>query len=306
MANVTLVFVFLGSDKLISFNYSHHEDSVGLYVHTLEEIEKSMEDETIMKRYPSALLLGASKCGSTTITTFLDLHPSIVYSQWPVEYHGDLDNERMRLYTKRLPRSKQSQVFVSRNVPYMYNTTFLDTVSKFNSSMRLLMIFSDPVERVLSWYAEYAAMVNKTNKHLTEFNDIVLERDSDKINSTSQPIKGGHFIEGVNNCYDRFPKDQIHIVDGGTFVSNPYKELQKLEKFLGIPPYFKPEMFVYNQTKKFFCPVDMDGNQMCMSDRKGRKHIEISQELRQKIIKYYEPYDLKLYQFTRERFSWMS
>ena len=86
-------------------------------------------------------------------------------------------------------------------------------------------------------------------------------------------------------------------------MQDPYVELKKIETFLNIDKFYTKDMFVFDKDKGFYCPVLSDGVVRCKDARKGRKHIKISTELREKMKIYFKPWNEKLRQITGINFS---
>ena len=260
----------------------------------------------IDKRLPSVFMIGVAKCGTDTFNNFLHLHPSIVNRMDSILYFDKHYDKDLEWYRQQMLPSKEGQVVIERAVGYINREETLDKLKQYNSSVKLLVILREPVERTLSWYGEYLSLGRAKNKTLLEFEDIVLKPDGEELNTASVPIKTGRFSESLARCYDRFPKQQIHIIDGDKFVQDPYVELKKVETFLNIKNFYTKDMFIFDKDKGFYCPVLSDGVVRCRDGRKGRKHIEISTNLREKMKIYFKPWNQELRQITGIDFSWMN
>ena len=260
----------------------------------------------IDKRLPSVFLIGVAKCGTDTLNSFLHLHPSIANRSVETFYFDKHYDEDLEWYRQQMLPSKEGQVVMDRVVGHINREETLDKLKQYNSSVKLLVILREPVERTLSWYGEYLSLGRAKNKTLLKFEDIVLKPDGEEVNIASGPIKTGRFSESVARCYDRFPKQQIHIIDGDKFAEDPYGELKKVETFLKIDNFYTKDMFIFDKDKGFYCPVLSDGVVLCQDARKGGKHIEISTDLREKMKIYFKPWNQKLRQITGINFSWMN
>ena len=53
-------------------------------------------------------------------------------------------------------------------------------------------------------------------------------------------------------------------------------------------------MFQYDQDEGFFCPVREDGNKKCFGAKKGKKHVEISEDMKSKLFNWFRPYNIRL------------
>ena len=255
------------------------------------------------KRLPNVFLIGAAKCGTGTLLSYLNLHPSIVSRQETTLYFMNNYDKDLEWYGEQMPPSKEGQIVIERGLPYMANDTVLDRLYVYNSSVKLLVILREPVDLTLSIYSEYLSLRTPRNKR--EFEDCVLMSGSGQVNASSLFIRQGRFSESLEKCYNRFPKNQILIIDGGTFVRDPYVELQKVETFLDIDQFYTRAMFVFDKEKGFYCPVLADGRLKCKGNKKGRKHITLPVSLRQKLERYYELWNQKLYNLTGMKLSWM-
>ena len=260
----------------------------------------------IDKRLPSVFMIGAAKCGTGTLNSFLHLHPSIANRSDATLYFDEHYDEDLEWYRQQMLPSKEGQVVMDGAVGYINREETLDKLKQYNSSVKLLVILREPVERTLSWYGEYLSLGRAKNKTLLEFEDIVLKPGGEELNTASVPIKTGRFSESLARCYDRFPKQQIHIIDGDKFAEDPYVELKKVETFLKIDNFYTKDMFIFDKDKGFYCPVLSDGVVKCKDARKGRKHIEISTDLREKMKIYFKPWNQKLRQITGIKFLWMN
>jgi len=127
-----------------------------------------------------------------------------------------------------------------------------------------------------------------------------------------------------------FTKDQIHIVDGDRLVYDPFPEVQRAEAFLGVAHKIRPDNFVYNSTKGFYCvrlpspsvnPVNRDDGGViqsamsnsainaaaadkCLNESKGRRHPQVDPAVVQTLRRFYAPYNRQFYKMAGRDFGW--
>ena len=166
----------------------------------------------IDKRLPSVFLIGVAKCGTGTFNSFLHLHPSIVNRIDSTLYFNEHYDKDLEWYRQQMIPSQEGQVVIERAVGYINREETLDKLKQYNSSVKLLVMLREPVERTLSWYGEYLSLGRAKNKTLPEFEDIVLKPDGKELNNASVPIKTGRFSESVARCYDRFPINRFTLL----------------------------------------------------------------------------------------------
>ena len=259
------------------------------------------------RRLPSVLIIGAAKCGTSALRSFLHTHPSIVgklggeMNFFSGDSYYDYD-----LLRSDMPLSRPDQLTLAKSAGYLYTYRVPDRIHAFNSSIKLLLILRDPVDRALSLYEQKKAEAETKNKTVPSFEKLILHKDYNIINNTSLYIKYGNYFRYIRMWYKTFSEDQILILDGDRLITDPYQVLRRVELFLGIPSYFNRDMFTYNKDKHFFCRVDSEGVERCMGENKGRKHVDISDDLKKKLITFFKLYDRKLCSLTGQTFSWMS
>jgi hypothetical protein len=192
--------------------------------------------------------------------------------------------------------------------PFFANETVPELVYKFNSSIKLIVLVRDPVTRVVSAYThEMLNMrIKNSKKNLTtniSFEEYVFGKRDE---FTSNILRRGRYIESYKRWLEYFPKEQILILDGENFINNPFDEIIKMERFLGLKPYFKKKNFIYDESKGFFClrrsfkSTELD----CMDENKGRDHPFVSESSLVKLRNYFTPYDKAFFEFIGEKPFW--
>ena len=137
---------------------------------------------------------------------------------------------------------------------------------------------------------------------------ISLEHIFDNVRVTPKfyKVKNGMYALHLARWLQYFPIQQIHVVNGDVFVQRPWVELEKIETFLGQEHELDASRFVYNIEKGFYCFRGEHGEEMCMSDGKGRRHPDLQPELLQSLRNFYKPWNEKFYTMVGEDFGWDS
>ncbi|XP_033101774.1 heparan sulfate glucosamine 3-O-sulfotransferase 5-like [Anneissia japonica] len=134
------------------------------------------------------------------------------------------------------------------------------------------------------------------------FEDSVIDADGN-VKGENSLIDTGIYVKYLRRWYEKFPRDQILVMDGIDLIKNPCKAMKSVEDFLGLQPHFTEKHFYFDPVKHFYClalPV-----KACMSASKGRTHPEVSQEVTDKLRNFYKPFDRELEELTGQRFSWV-
>ena len=113
-----------------------------------------------------------------------------------------------------------------------------------------------------------------------------------------------------------FPLDQFLFLTSEDLMANPAKELQKVERFLGLRHVLTEDIFYFNKTRGFYCMCvnqrKLDGQrhrrkeieQKCLSDDKGRTHPSIDPHVINKLRDFFRPHNERLYQMIGINFGW--
>ena len=91
----------------------------------------------------------------------------------------------------------------------------------------------------------------------------------------------------------------ILILDGEKLILDPFSILQKVEKYLNLQPFIRPDHFVFDKNKGFMC-IKENSKILCLGETKGRKHIFVSNDVKNKIKEFYEPYNKQLFELIKQ------
>ena len=109
----------------------------------------------------------------------------------------------------------------------------------------------------------------------------------------------------MKNWLKSFPLQQIHIVDGDQLIADPYTEVIKVEKFLGLRHEITRDKFRFDENKGFFClNVEAARNNGCLAKTKGNVPPPIREEVLQKLNSYFRPLNMKFFEQIQRKFDW--
>lgn len=138
-----------------------------------------------------------------------------------------------------------------------------------------------------------------TSKKTFEAN--VFHEQSGKLDKSSKIVSVSLYAEHLRQYYHFFPSANIHIVDGDKLIKeNPYFELAKIEKFLGISAAITKDDFVVDEEKGFYCMTEYG----CLDENKGRPHPYIAHESIAKLKEFMKPLNEEFFELIGRRFPW--
>ena len=169
-------------------------------------------------------------------------------------------------------------------------------------NVKLLVIVREPVERAMSHHIHRIARKKEKNSTFDTEIKSLLDRGTQE---TSILFLQSAYIDRLQQWLQTFGRNKIKLIDGDNFVKHPALELNEVEKFLNITPYFTDDHFVLNPVKKFYCLKRWATDTLhCMNKGKGRPHPEMLERTRKILQDYFRPFNEKLFLALGQKFPW--
>lgn len=218
-----------------------------------ESHSASKEITYIMKQHPQIpdfLIIGAGKCGTTSLDNYLKQHPDIFipsrkepnfygyeiidpevkFADNPAEkayYEGCVTN--LDDYLRLFENAKPGQVKGETSNTYLYHDQVAERIKHYNPDMKLIAVFRQPAERLWSRYMHLARDGRLPTKSFEE----CLNRDSIWWRRNDL-IKEGFYYTNLLSFYRMFPADQIKVILYEDFKKDNDAALRDIFKFLGV------------------------------------------------------------------------
>jgi [heparan sulfate]-glucosamine 3-sulfotransferase 1/[heparan sulfate]-glucosamine 3-sulfotransferase 5 len=257
------------------------------------------------RRFPTALIAGVSKGGTTTLLRFLNAHPEIAARDGKLPENRYtayfVQNEKTsEWYRNLMPCSNADQITVERSPAYFNCNKCPQTISEFNSNMKLIFIFREPTDRAFSQYQMAKRTFIDRNR---TFEESVLSTNLKQVKNNSFYIFVSRYQDHVKRWLNMFSLDQMLFLDGLTFVSSPSDALNSVEDFLGIERFFTKDMFTRGRNGKFCLSMD-DVDLKCPPSTKGLLHQSMKNSTRRTLEAYFKPLNTEFFQLINKRFEW--
>ncbi|VDP10807.1 unnamed protein product [Soboliphyme baturini] len=206
-------------------------------------------------------------------------------------------------YESQMPVSSPAQLVIEKTPGYLVSPDAPARVQTYNPHMKLLLIVRNPVTRTISDYTQvHYSKLTKGKPH-EPFQVAILDANG-RINPTYKPIRNSLYADHLQRWLRYFSLDNLHIVDGDVLIKDPIVELTKVETFLGLEHAISADSFYYNVSKGFYCyrhPVD---GPMCLGSSKGRQHVDVLPNVRQKLRHFFAPYNERFFRIVNRTFDW--
>ncbi|CAL4133732.1 unnamed protein product [Meganyctiphanes norvegica] len=256
------------------------------------------------RRLPQSLIIGVRKCGTRALLEMLNLHPHVQKNG--VEMHFFDDDERFangfEWYRKKMPYSFDDQVTVEKTPSYFISREAPARIHSMNSSMKLLLIVREPAMRVLSDYTQIKDSKERKGITVPPFEQKVITPEGE-VNDSYKAVKISQYAVHIIPWLRVFKREQILIIDGDVLIKDPFTEIEKVQKFLNLPPYITEDNFYYNDTKGFYC-MRNETFQKCLADSKGRPHPHVDPNVMSRLRRFFAPFNEQFYNMVGHNFSW--
>jgi hypothetical protein len=189
-----------------------------------------------MVEYPSFLIIGAAKCGTTSLFKYLSVHPNIYMPQKEIHYFDNpinFKNINYATYTKKFATQNTNITQTGEATPvYCFLPEAITRIHQFNSKLKLIMLVRDPVWRAVSnYYMEY----NRQREKLSLLEAIDKEPKRHRV--IHSYCARGHYADQLDHIYSLFPKSQVLIIRLEDLSSRPQMAMDQITQFLEVPSF---------------------------------------------------------------------
>jgi len=253
---------------------------------------------------PDFLVIGAKRCGTTSLYRHLPEHQCISRSLrdnigfFNDNYHLGINWYKSLFptifYKKKMESKNKQCLFFDVTSGYMEEELTAKNVYEVNPNQKIIVILRNPVDRAYSHY--HVSVKEKSEKRsfevaiFEEMNRIKNEdivQDRNKNLQTFAPnnihyLKKGFYALQLKSWFKIFPREQILVLSTEEFQEDQNLIYRKIFDFLNIP-----NMKIKNTEKM------EKGNYTPMKD-----------ETRNLLLDYFRPYNHELFELINSEFDW--
>ena len=256
---------------------------------------------------PDFLIVGAQRCGTTSMFGVLSQHPAVfssVHNKKELRFFDDEYARGLSWYQSHFPVRARARatsrgtgiepVAFEGSPYYMFHPLAPERIARALPEVRLIVMVRDPVERAYSQHAHQVirGLETESFERALELEDSRIDGEAERMASdpsyVSRPHRlytyrtRGQYAEQLEHLESLFGRDRIHVVDCGDFFADPGPDYDRVLKFLGLPALGEPE----------FMP------------RNARPRSPIPQSLQAALDEHFLPYDERLAPWLERTPSW--
>ncbi|MES9950277.1 MAG: sulfotransferase [Candidatus Thiodiazotropha sp.] len=283
-----------------------------------------------MSVIPNLFIVGAPKCGTTALATYLDNHPQVSISKpkEPLFFATDL-NHKWRTdskedYKKCFVNHMNEKIVGEGTVWYLMSKNAAKEIFEYNPKSKIIIMLRNPIDMMYSLHSQFLLTCNE---NIASFYDALCAQEHRK-RGLSLPANS-HFIAGlqyyevadyavqIKRYLKVFPREQIKFIIFEEFIKDTDKIYKDILRYLNLNDTVSIKYEKVNVSKIVVYPainqfinkpptwarklkqtigivgprLDYIKKMMLKVSVKNGKRMQLSKEMRKKIS---EKYDLEL------------
>jgi hypothetical protein len=199
-------------------------------------------------RRPDFFIVGAPKCGTTALYTYLGRHPGVfVPDRKELRFFGsDLEiRDRVPLtmeeYLAYFADADDALRVGTAYVWYLYSRRAAEEIHRFAPGAAILAMVRNPVDMLYALHAEHLTNGNE------DIADFTAALDAEPLRAEGRQIPPHahlpqgllyttvpRYVEQLERYFDRFGRDRVHVAIFEEFIADPVAGYREALAFLGL------------------------------------------------------------------------
>lgn len=212
---------------------------------------------------PNFFIIGAPKCGTTSLAAYLNMHPNVYFCPMKEPNYFDFDlsrdtkislKEYLNLFSNADPDKHKAIGEGSTN--YLFSNCAVKEILKFNPDAKFIVMLRNPVDMVYSLHSE---MLFEGAEDIKDFDKAwnEIERRSAGKNiplSCFEPKRliyseWAKFGEQMERLLAIVPRSKIKVIIFDDFAKDIKKTYEEVLAFLDVPSDHREDFKVINENK---------------------------------------------------------
>lgn len=219
-----------------------------------------------LRMKPSFILIGAQRCGTTSLFRALMDHPAVLppvhhkgvnyfdvgYHHGPNWYQGHFPTRSVAALRTR--GSHQAPVTFEASGYYLYHPHAAVRLAADLPGVKVVVMLRDPVERAFSAYKHEIGRGFETESfdRALQLEDERVQPELDRMleDPTYRSFahrhhsyrRRGYYAEQLQRFQEALGLERVHVMEGCDFFGTPAQEYRRLTDFLGLAPH-QPDRF---------------------------------------------------------------
>jgi hypothetical protein len=244
---------------------------------------------------PDAVILGAQKCGTSSLQGYLVQHPGVIAPLRKEVHYFDLNHGQGETwYRAHFGREGEPGLNLDASPYYLFHPAVPPRMHALLPEAKLIVLLRDPVRRA---YSHYWHERDKGRESLS-FEDAIHAEPSrlgqDEVRLASGELEAsrehqlhsylarGRYAEQLERWYALYPRERVLVLRFEDFVREPLAGLNQTLAYLGLSP---------------MTALDLEA-------RNTRKYPPMSDDTAARLREYYAPHNRRLEALLGREMGW--
>ncbi len=223
-------------------------------------------------RRPNFFIVGAPKCGTTSMVEYLRQHPDVFMPPKELHFFGsDINHNPKGLvtqedYLNHFSKARDEKMTGEKSVWYLYSKKAASEIKKFSPHAKIIIHIRNPVDML---YSLHGHNLRSDRENIINF-EKALEAEEDRRKGLRIPKRTVDFpqhlfyseiplyTEQIKRYVEAFGWKQLHIIVFDDLVNNTLKVYRDVLRFLEVDDQFTPDLKVHNPGRQVKSPIVRD------------------------------------------------
>lgn len=211
---------------------------------------------------PNLFLVGAAKCGTTAMASYLGQHPEIFFSnpKEPIYFGRDLEHA-WRLadpdaYLDLFAGAEGARWVGEGTVWYLYSQRAAEEIKSFSPQAKIIVMLRNPIDVIYSLHGQFLFSGNEDRGSFERALEVEPLRRKGKAIPRSAHFPAGllysevvRYSEQIQRFVDLFGRENVAIVIYDDFAKAPQESYRRVLEFLDVATDHEPEYAVVNSAR---------------------------------------------------------
>ena len=258
-----------------------------------------------LRMSPSFIIIGAQRCGTTSLYNYLVAHPLILPARTKEIHFFDQNYEEgVAWYRCHFPITlrrdlvelarKHKPITGEASPYYLFHPLVPQRVSVLFPDVKLIVLLRNPVDRAYSHYHHgvrwgveslpFERAIESEKRRLETKGDNGAKHESsfDFNHRRYSYLARGIYVDQLTTWVDLFSREQILVIQSEQFRQEPWRVLRQVLDFLGLPEWEPKKYNMYHQAS----------------------YASMDPALRRHLAEFFRPHNERLYRFLGRDFGW--
>jgi len=219
--------------------------------------------ERARMRKPDFFIVGAPKCGTTSLNDYLQVHPEIfIPAKKEIHFFGSdlpfLKGTRVteQEYMAYFAPARDEKCVGEASVWYLYSRQAAAEIKAFTPTARIIIMLRNPVDMMYSLHSQRLYNDNENIPNFEEALAAETERKQGKqLYQNASDVMGSlyraaaTYTPQVQRYLEVFGRERVHIIIFDDFARATPEAYRRTCEFLEVNPDFQPEFQIINANK---------------------------------------------------------